>query len=85
MFGATVAIPIILAPYICIADDTLATSEVITTIFFVSGIATLLQTTIGCRYILEMRMLALLKGYVGQNKHEPNFSKRKNKSLISFL
>ena len=35
----------------CIADDEVGKSEIIGTIFFVSGIVTLLQTTVGCRYI----------------------------------
>ncbi|XP_064648212.1 solute carrier family 23 member 1-like isoform X3 [Lineus longissimus] len=49
MFGATVAIPLILANWLCMGDDNLARSELISTIFFVSGIATLLQSTFGSR------------------------------------
>ncbi|XP_071492657.1 solute carrier family 23 member 1-like, partial [Diadema antillarum] len=49
MVGATVAIPLIIAPALCIADDYVATAEIIGTIFFVSGIATLLQSFFGVR------------------------------------
>eukprot|EP00794_Sanderia_malayensis_P003770 gene3770-4292_t len=49
MFGATVAVPFILAPHLCIDKNPLILSEVISTIFFASGIATLLQSTIGNR------------------------------------
>ncbi|CAH1789114.1 unnamed protein product [Owenia fusiformis] len=47
MFGATLAIPFLLAKHLCISDDYVALSELISTIFFCSGIATLLQTTFG--------------------------------------
>ncbi|XP_065054008.1 solute carrier family 23 member 1-like isoform X2 [Rhopilema esculentum] len=49
MFGATIAVPFLLAPSLCIADNPLILGEVISTIFFVSGIATLLQTFLGNR------------------------------------
>ncbi|XP_072022816.1 solute carrier family 23 member 1-like [Amphiura filiformis] len=49
MFGATVAVPLFLSEALCIRNDLVALGEVIGTIFFVSGIATLLQTTFGCR------------------------------------
>ncbi|XP_033114665.1 solute carrier family 23 member 2-like [Anneissia japonica] len=49
MFGSCVAIPLILAPALCIGNDLVATSELIGTIFFVSGLVTLLQTTFGVR------------------------------------
>nr|XP_054767362.1 solute carrier family 23 member 1-like [Lytechinus pictus] len=49
MIGSTIAIPLILAPYLCISDDNVALAEVIATMFFVSGVATLLQTFIGNR------------------------------------
>eukprot|EP00112_Aurelia_sp_Birch-Aquarium-sp1_P011657 Seg2450.1 transcript_id=Seg2450.1/GoldUCD/mRNA.D3Y31 product="Solute carrier family 23 member 2" protein_id=Seg2450.1/GoldUCD/D3Y31 len=49
MFGATMAVPFILAPHLCIDKNPLALSEIISTIFFVSGIATLLQTFLGNR------------------------------------
>lgn len=49
MFGSTVAIPLLLAEPLGIGDDRLALAKLIGTIFFVSGIATLLQTTVGNR------------------------------------
>ncbi|XP_046846238.1 solute carrier family 23 member 2-like [Xenia sp. Carnegie-2017] len=48
MFGATLAVPIIIAPALCVTDDVVV-GKLISTIFFVSGIATLLQTTFGNR------------------------------------
>ncbi|XP_019636192.1 PREDICTED: solute carrier family 23 member 2-like isoform X2 [Branchiostoma belcheri] len=49
MFGSTIAVPLILSPALCIGDDNLAKSKLISTIFFVSGICTLLQTIFGVR------------------------------------
>ncbi|MFT7462329.1 MAG: nucleobase transporter 1/2 [Pseudohongiellaceae bacterium] len=49
MFGSTVAIPLILSEPLGIADDPVALGWLISTMFFVSGIATLLQSTWGNR------------------------------------
>ena len=49
MFGATIAVPIILSEKLCIKDNPVALGEIISTIFFVSGIVTILQTCIGNR------------------------------------
>ncbi|XP_076802860.1 solute carrier family 23 member 1-like [Clavelina lepadiformis] len=49
MFGSTVAIPLILAGPLGIENDNLAKGQIISTIFFASGICTLLQTTLGNR------------------------------------
>ena len=49
MFGATVAIPLVLAEPLGMADDPIAISWLIGTMFVVSGVATLLQTTWGNR------------------------------------
>lgn len=49
MFGSTLAIPLILAKAMCYDQNPLATSEIISTIFFVSGLCTLLQTIFGNR------------------------------------
>merc|ERR1712223_2151149 len=49
MFGATVAIPFIICPALCIGDSDPARGYIISTILFVSGIITLLQATFGCR------------------------------------
>ncbi|XP_072519852.1 solute carrier family 23 member 2 isoform X2 [Salminus brasiliensis] len=48
-FGGILAIPLILAEPLCIKDNNAAKSQLISTIFFVSGICTVLQTTIGTR------------------------------------
>ena len=43
MFGGTVSIPFLLCPALCIEEDDPANGYIISTIFFVSGIVTLLQ------------------------------------------
>ncbi|XP_053741705.1 xan_ur_permease domain-containing protein isoform X1 [Synchiropus splendidus] len=48
-FGGIVAIPLILAQGLCLQHDGLTQSHLISTIFFVSGICTLLQVTFGVR------------------------------------
>uniref|UniRef100_A0A3Q3W5L6 Uncharacterized protein n=1 Tax=Mola mola TaxID=94237 RepID=A0A3Q3W5L6_MOLML len=48
-FGGIIAIPLILAEPLCIKDNNVAKSQLICTIFFVSGICTLLQTAVGTR------------------------------------
>ncbi|XP_077599524.1 solute carrier family 23 member 1 [Stigmatopora nigra] len=48
-FGGIIAIPLILAEPLCIGDNNVAKSQLICTIFFVSGLSTLLQTGIGIR------------------------------------
>ena len=50
MFGATLSVPIIIAPALCVTDDVVI-GKLISSIFFMSGIATILQTTFGNRYI----------------------------------
>ena len=49
MFGSTVAVPLLLAPALGMQDDPVAVGWLISTMFFVSGITTLLQTTLGNR------------------------------------
>uniref|UniRef100_H2YFV8 Solute carrier family 23 member 2 n=1 Tax=Ciona savignyi TaxID=51511 RepID=H2YFV8_CIOSA len=49
MFGSTVAVPLILAGPLGIANNNVAKGQIISTIFFASGISTLLQTLIGNR------------------------------------
>ncbi|KAL9967146.1 hypothetical protein ACROYT_G025319 [Oculina patagonica] len=49
MLGATLAIPFIISGPMCFEKNTLAISEVLSTIFFVSGLVTLLQSTFGVR------------------------------------
>jgi nucleobase transporter 1/2 len=49
MFGSTVAIPFILSEPLGISDDPVKLGALISTMFFVSGITTLLQSTFGNR------------------------------------
>ena len=49
MFGSTVAIPLLMAGALGIKDDPVAIGWLIGTMFFVSGITTILQTTFGNR------------------------------------
>ncbi|XP_035520289.1 solute carrier family 23 member 2 [Morone saxatilis] len=48
-FGGIIAVPLILAEPLCIKDNNVAKSQLISTIFFVSGLCTLLQTAVGTR------------------------------------
>lgn len=48
-FGSTISVPLILYKSLCVAEDKVGLGELINTIFFVSGICTLLQTTFGIR------------------------------------
>ncbi|XP_052721968.1 solute carrier family 23 member 1-like [Crassostrea angulata] len=48
-FGSTLTVPLVLQSAMCIGDDRVGLSEIISTSFFVSGISTLLQTTLGVR------------------------------------
>ncbi|MBN3310649.1 S23A1 protein, partial [Amia calva] len=48
-FGGIIAIPLILSRALCLEHDSLTQSHLISTIFFVSGICTLLQVTFGVR------------------------------------
>ncbi|XP_041367280.1 solute carrier family 23 member 1-like [Gigantopelta aegis] len=48
-FGSTITVPLVLAKHLCVAGDVVGLSEILGTIFFVSGISTLLQTTFGVR------------------------------------
>ncbi|KAG7214921.1 hypothetical protein INR49_005196 [Caranx melampygus] len=48
-FGGIIAIPLILSQGLCLQHDALTQSHLISTIFFVSGICTLLQVTFGIR------------------------------------
>ncbi|KAK0160844.1 hypothetical protein PV328_008210 [Microctonus aethiopoides] len=49
MIGAIVSIPFILTPALCMSDDDPSRSYIISTMIFVTGLVTLLQTTFGCR------------------------------------
>ncbi len=49
MFGSTIAVPLIMAGPLGISNNPVALTQLISTMFFVSGIATLLQSTFGNR------------------------------------
>lgn len=48
-FGATISIPLILSERLCLQHDSLTQSHLINSMFFVSGLCTLLQVTFGVR------------------------------------
>ncbi|KAG8042724.1 hypothetical protein G9C98_005364 [Cotesia typhae] len=49
MIGAIVSIPFILSPALCMAEDDPSRSYIISTMIFVTGLVTMIQTTFGCR------------------------------------
>lgn len=57
MVGGTISIPLLLANPLCIQDkdsglaDDVAKAEIMGTLLFVSGIVTILQTTLGIRLV----------------------------------
>nr|XP_046230030.1 solute carrier family 23 member 1-like isoform X2 [Scatophagus argus] len=60
-FGGILSIPLILSEGLCLQHDSLIQSRLINTIFFVSGLCTLLQVTFGVRLpILQGGTFALL-------------------------
>lgn len=61
MFIATLTIPILLAPAICLDNDNVGKSEITGTLFVASGLITLLQTFLGIRLpIVQAGTFALL-------------------------
>ena len=56
MFGSTLSIPFFLMPKLCIEDDDPSRGYIISTMFYVSGLITLLQTTFGNRYLKFTRI-----------------------------
>lgn len=49
MFGSTVAVPLIITPHMCMAEDDPHRGYIISTFMIVSGMVTLLQSTLGVR------------------------------------
>ncbi|ELT95871.1 hypothetical protein CAPTEDRAFT_174658 [Capitella teleta] len=49
MFVGSLSVPFVLTPALCVGEDNIAKSEIIGTLFFVSGIITLLQIFLGVR------------------------------------
>ena len=54
MFVGTLPVPFILAPALCMGEDGVAKSEIIGTLYFVSGIVTLLQIFLGVRFVTTL-------------------------------
>ncbi len=52
MLGGCIALPLLLAPALCISGDEDAQAQILNTMIFVSGMVTALQTSLGTRYIL---------------------------------
>ncbi len=57
MFIATLTVPYLLAPVICMDEDNVGKSEVIGTLFVASGLITLLQNAIGVRCVIFVQPL----------------------------
>ena len=49
MFGATVALPLIITPKLCIEEEDPARGYITSTLFFVSGLVTVIQSSFGVR------------------------------------
>ena len=49
MFGATLTVPLLICPKMCLEKDDPNNAYIISTMFFVSGVVTLLQSTFGVR------------------------------------
>lgn len=49
MIGAIVSIPFILTPALCMENEDPARGQIISTMIFVTGIVTFIQSTWGCR------------------------------------
>lgn len=49
MFGSTLGVPLLLSLELCMSDNPVDVGKLIGTEFFVSGLATLLQTILGSR------------------------------------
>lgn len=52
MIGGTIAFPLLLTPAMCVEENDPVKSNIVSTIVFVSGLVTLLQTTFGVRYFM---------------------------------
>ena len=52
MCVATLSIPILLSPSMCIFEDNVGKSEIMGTLFVASGVITLIQTFFGIRFTI---------------------------------
>ncbi|ELU17651.1 hypothetical protein CAPTEDRAFT_36034, partial [Capitella teleta] len=60
MFGATLSIPLLVAPAMCVGNDIIATAEMLGTILFVSGFITIIQATFD--YVIDLCRLPIIQG-----------------------
>ena len=58
-FGANLTVALVIAPAMCITDNDVI-SQILGTIFFMAGLVTLLQSTLGIRYWLSFAFLLLI-------------------------
>lgn len=64
MAGGMLVVPLLISTSFCFRGDWVATAELLSTMFFVSGIATFVQCTVGCRLVFlraEWRRPTLLQ------------------------
>lgn len=66
-FGGIIAIPLILSQGLCLQHDSLTQGHLISTIFFVSGMCTLLQVTFGIRWV-KLRLVGYGFGQIIQQQ-----------------
>jgi len=60
VLSSLVVFPLVIASVLCVGHDWVAMGEIMGTILFVTGIATLLQCLVGCRYVLLHRRSSVL-------------------------
>jgi len=51
VLSSLVVFPVVVSSVLCVGHDWVAMSEIMGTILFITGIATLLQCLVGCRYV----------------------------------
>ena len=64
-FGANLSVALIVAPAMCVTEPK-DVSEILSTIFFMSGLVTLLQSTLGTRSV-QRRMGVAKEGFNNNN------------------
>jgi len=66
MVGGMISVPLIISTVFCFNGDWVTTAEIFGTMFFVSGIGTLLQCLIGCRSELTIASVCLSNKYTNK-------------------
>ena len=56
MFIATLTVPFLLSPHLCLEGDDVGLSRMIGTLFVASGLITLMQTAVGVRSVKKWKM-----------------------------